>query len=267
MKSPFPGMDPYLEARWPDVHLSLVGLIREALNPLLPPDLRARAEERVLLEEDPSAPRTAYRADVALIDLGRRAAESPAAAAAGSLAVATPEPIVIEYHDAPEVDRFVKIIDVKNGNRVVTAIEVLSPANKAPGYVNADYRRKVEDYTRSGVSVVEVDLLRSSRGRLRVSDVDLPADRRAAYMVCVQEGWRPGRWKAYPIGLRAPIPPVPVPLRRTDQPVLLELQPIIERAYAAGRHDDIDYSAPPDPRLGPEDEAWADALLRAAGRR
>ena len=34
--SPFPGMDPYLEARWSDVHAALCPAIRAALQPLLP---------------------------------------------------------------------------------------------------------------------------------------------------------------------------------------------------------------------------------------
>ena len=50
MPSPFPGMDPYLEAHWRDVHVSLVIYARDALQESLPPELRARVEERVVLE-------------------------------------------------------------------------------------------------------------------------------------------------------------------------------------------------------------------------
>ena len=52
MKSPFSGMDPYLEARWSDVHVKLVAYIGEALQPMLPRGLRARSEQRVLLESN-----------------------------------------------------------------------------------------------------------------------------------------------------------------------------------------------------------------------
>jgi hypothetical protein len=40
MHSPFPGMDPYLEAPsiWPDVHTTLMSIFREQLTPLLAPD-------------------------------------------------------------------------------------------------------------------------------------------------------------------------------------------------------------------------------------
>lgn len=45
MKSPFPGMDPYLEAHWGDIHTSLMVYARNQLNEQLPGDLRAAVEE------------------------------------------------------------------------------------------------------------------------------------------------------------------------------------------------------------------------------
>src|SRR5437667_11408159 len=50
MASPFPGMDPYLEAHWRDVHARLIIYASDALQGVLPGSLRARVEERVLLE-------------------------------------------------------------------------------------------------------------------------------------------------------------------------------------------------------------------------
>ena len=50
MPSPFPGMDPYLEAHWRDIHAGLIIYSRDALQGVLPGSLRARVEERVLLE-------------------------------------------------------------------------------------------------------------------------------------------------------------------------------------------------------------------------
>src|SRR5262245_20777235 len=49
MPSTFPGMDPYLEAHWGDVHASAIIYARDQLNRVLPKDLRARAEERVVV--------------------------------------------------------------------------------------------------------------------------------------------------------------------------------------------------------------------------
>src|SRR5438094_263785 len=48
--SPFPGMDPYLEAHWGDVHHRFVIYASDQIQPQLPADLRARVEERVSIE-------------------------------------------------------------------------------------------------------------------------------------------------------------------------------------------------------------------------
>jgi len=50
MESPFPGMDPYLEQHWPDVHHRLVTYACDQIQPRLPRQLRARMQERVFVE-------------------------------------------------------------------------------------------------------------------------------------------------------------------------------------------------------------------------
>lgn len=218
-------MDPYLEARWSDVHVKLIGFMGETIQPLLPRDLRARGEERLLIESDEQS----------------GDAES--------------------HSCRSDIDRWLQIIDVASGNRVVTAIEVFSPWNKAPGRLNRHYLRKLDDYAKARVSVVEIDLLRyPPRGRPPVTEGDIPADRRSAYVTRVRLAWEPEAWRAYPMPMRLPLPRVPVPLRQAEAEVGLELQPLIDRAYIAGGHDDIDYSKPPDPPLSENDAAWASGL-------
>ena len=48
MKSPFPGMDPYLEhhALWPDVHNSLITAIRDVIAPAVAPTYYVGVESR-----------------------------------------------------------------------------------------------------------------------------------------------------------------------------------------------------------------------------
>jgi hypothetical protein len=264
IKSPFPGMDPYLESRWSDVHATLIGFVKEALQPELPRDLRARSEERVLVEEEEKDELRSYRSDIAVIETGR---PHGAALKSGS-ATSTIEPVVVRFYEGPTVDRFVHIIDVASKNRVVTAIEILSPWNKCGGRLNTDYRRKLNDYLAAEVSVVEIDLLRDPpRGHMKVTDADIPPDRRAPYVTCVRRAWQSDEWLVYPMKLRERLPVIPIPLRKTDAEVGLDLQPLIERVYVAGGHDDIDYSRRLDPPLPKDDEAWVDQLLRQAGRR
>lgn len=51
MNSPFPGMNPYPESRWSDVHCSLMCFISETIQPQLPDDLRSRCHEIHMLDE------------------------------------------------------------------------------------------------------------------------------------------------------------------------------------------------------------------------
>lgn len=261
MKGPFPGMDPYLEVRWSDVHVTLIAMLKEVVQPQLPAGLRARSEERVLLETVEEDQRAVYRSDIALIDTGSR---GRAGQQGGAIAT---EPVLIELYAGPQVDRFVQIIDLTDGNRVVTAIKVLSPWNKGAGRLNKEYRKKLEDYVRAEVNTVQIDLLRSSRGRLEVGQEGLPIDRRAPYLKRVRRASRPNRWEVYPMPLRQPLPEIPIPLREKEADIVLDLQPLIERVYVAGGHDDIDYRKPPEPPLEGEDAAWSDQMLEAAGRR
>jgi hypothetical protein len=68
--------------------------------------------------------------------------------------------------------------------------------------------------------------------------------------------------------LRAALPRIKVPLRRTDPEATLDLQSLIDRVYRnGGYHLQIDYGKDPLPPLDEPDAAWADGLLRSAGKR
>lgn len=71
MRSPFHGMDPYLEnpAIWMDFHESFITYCRDALNDRLPDAYEARVEERVSLVELPEGEIRWFRPDVAVSDL------------------------------------------------------------------------------------------------------------------------------------------------------------------------------------------------------
>src|SRR5436190_2704652 len=80
MPSPFPGMDPYLEQHWGDVHTRMVTYASDALRPFLPRDLRARVEERLVVSAaDHTRP---IYPDVRVFESSRRA-ERPANGATG----------------------------------------------------------------------------------------------------------------------------------------------------------------------------------------
>ncbi len=263
MASPFPGMDPYLEQFWRDVHASLIIYARDQLQGKLPGDLRARVEERVVVEPGEGEDRNMYP-DIRVVERGR----GPSAAATAMTDVAVLEPVILQLEDEPMTETFIEIIDVGSGKRVVTVIEVVSMAIKLPGDSQQKYRRKQEELSAGGVSLVELDLLRAGQRRLGIPYRRLPISRRTTYQVCVRRGWQPAAVEIYPVPLRQRLPIVKVPLRKTDADVPLDLQALIEQCYRNGGYDaDIDYRCAPVPPLSADDAQWADALLCGQGRR
>jgi hypothetical protein len=265
MTSPFPGMDPYLEAHWGDVHTSLATYTRDQLQKQLPRELRARIEEQVLVEDEDEedSPVARWKPDARVVE--RNPDNHPGAKKESSVALA--EPLIVEWIVDPLVQRSVRIIDSTDNSRLVTAIEFLSPANKIGRKGRDAYRRKQRDYLDGGVSLVEIDLGRKGDYVLAAPKKQIPSDLLEPYRICVSRGWQPGHAEFYRIPLRLPLPTIRIPLRERDADVTLELQAIIMAAYESGGYDDIDYTQDPDPPLSPDDAAWADLVLREKGKR
>ena len=266
MRSPFPGMDPYLEAHWRDVHPRLVTYACDALQPRLPPDLRARMEERVFIEASDSDGRGVYP-DVRVVEKVRAATTGLPVGGPAAAGVAVAEPLVIHIADEPASQGYIEVVDVGSGGRVVTVIEVVSLANKRPGEGQDLYLQKQRDRRQARVSLVEIDLLRAGRRILAVPPARVPPSHRTPYAVCVSRAQRPGTFELYRAPLREPLPAIAVPLRDGDPDAPLDLQALIDRSYENGRYDDIDYGREPDPPLDPEDAAWTAELLKAKGLR
>lgn len=267
MTSPFPGMDPYLEAHWGDVHTSLITYARDQLRPLLPADLRPRVEERVFVELEDRRGRSIYP-DVRIVErpYGENGGGGPAQAV-GGVAVAVAEPILVELPHEEKTERFIEIRDIRSGGRVVTVIEFVSPSNKHPGPGRKLYLQKQDELYDADVNSVEIDLLRAGENVIAVGPEDLPPEYRTAYRACVRRAVRPRTIETYPIPLRVPLPTIRIPLRETDSDVTLNLQSLIEQCYANAGYDDIDYTEPPVPPLEGNDAKWADAVLREKGLR
>lgn len=277
MKNPFPGMNPYLEARWGDVHTRLCAYVSAALQPNLPAGLRARAQEVVYLETLSGQRIQRFEADGVVIRSDGFDRKARRGASGNGAGVATIEPVLIRHPPTVMRQRSVEIVDTTSGNRVVTAIEILSPGNKSAGRLNKLYLGKIDRYQEAGVNIVEIDLLRSSRRRLPVKTEELPPDRRTPYLVCVQRGISEDyaeddnagddyTWEVYPLPLREPLARIPIPCRKTDPDVALALQPLIDQTYVDGGHDDIDYTVPPSPPLDADDQAWATKILAPDAR-
>lgn len=271
MPSPFPGMDPYLESSglWQDVHHRLIFCASEALQPQLPPRYYALIEERII----PEAPSRSYYPDMTI---ARQGTETPTArgvqATQGGEAVVAVDmeaDVAIEVEDEEEIRQgYVEIREV-SGGRVVTVIEVVSPANKAAGSrVHQTYLRQQADVLASDANLIEIDLLRRGVHVLAVPESCLERVRPFDYLVCGHRAARRGTYQLYPRTVRQPLPRVGIPLRAEDGEVVLDLQAVFQRCYDSAPYARLlDYRSEPLAPLPPADAAWADALLREKGLR
>ena len=88
----------------------------------------------------------------------------------------------------------------------------------------------------------------------------------SVYRVVVRHARESDTAYLYPIRLVEALPQIPVPLRKKDSPVPLDLQPLVNAVYQNGKYYlRMDYKQPPpEPALNSEDAAWCDELLRHA---
>jgi hypothetical protein len=212
-------------------------------------------------------PKNALRLNQKILTLGPDVRVfSPASAdpenGASGIVIEAPYKLVLELD--PIIERFIRIID--EAGELITTIELISPTNKRhPGL--AKYRQKRSELLESGVHVVEVDLVRAGDWRALMRPELCPAPAVSTYRATIRvAGQRPGGY-LFPIKLQETLPEIPIPLRSTEQPLQLPLQPLLDAVYADGRYDQtIDYARPLDPPLEAEEQDWAARLLRTIKR-
>jgi hypothetical protein len=255
VKSPFPGMDPYLEQFWGDVHSRFVVYMADQLNEQLPADLQARVEESLMIDSEDYS-RRVYP-DVQVVE--NTTSLSPAAPQSD---VVVAEPCVVVLPSEPRTERHIEIIDRNSGNQVVTAVELLSPANKSNEAGREAYRRKQREYLDGGVNLVEIDLIRQGSFVVAIPEVLVPHHCRTPYIICIRRAATLSHVELIRVPIRDALPNIAIPLRPTDRDVVLQLQPLLDECYRRGRYASLDYSLPLVPQLESSDRIWADELLR-----
>jgi hypothetical protein len=150
----------------------------------------------------------------------------------------------------------------------VTAVEIISLTNKKAGEKGRKtYQDKQQECMLAGVNLIEIDLLR--RGP-HVSAAPLSRLKKVAgafdYHISAAVPASSEVFFAAAIKLTDRLPAFGIPLDPDTQPVTVDLQPLLERAYDSGRYGaEIRYDQPPDPPLTPEQQAWAEGVLRGKG--
>lgn len=260
MPSPFPGMDPYLEAHWLDVHTKMVTYAADALNNRLPDDLIARTEERVAIESG-AGTASIFGPDVRVFEgIGL----PPPKGSSASVAELAPYRLIALVE--PITERFIEIIDT-GGERLVTIIEFVSPTNKRGKGLEA-FVQKRDEMLSGGINVVEIDLTRTGNWVELLRPHVCPPAALSAYRAVIRVGGKSNAAYLHPFPLREPLPTIKIPLRHGENPAELPLGALLQQAYDNGRYGrTLDYKQSPTPPLEGEDAQWADQLLRGAGRR
>ncbi len=251
MPSPFPGMDPYLEAQpfWADLHGTLLSVIKADLKQRLPLGYSVWSDVYIWLHE-PDAETRRVKPDTLVSAQTSR--PSVAAVATLSAPVYTILPAIRR-----EGNKYLKIKETRS-DRVVTVLELLSPANKTGGDDRDAYLAKRNEYLALRTNLVEIDLHRTG---LR-APLGEPAPLNADYYAIVCRGIDFPKTSIWPISVRDPLPDVPIPLKPEDGIVILPLQTCFVAAYDQGPYqNEVDYLQPPRIPLTGADALWAKELL------
>ncbi|MBN1284569.1 MAG: DUF4058 family protein [Anaerolineae bacterium] len=262
MPSPFPGMDPYLEAPelWSGVHQWLISQIGIQLMPKLRPTYIAWLETRV--EIGPTGdvfPVRQYPSEAIATPLERAVWERTRRNGSKDTA-----PLELDTEVNSKMTIAAIHIRRASDQRTVTAIEVLSPINKRPGNeAYFTYRRKRAALLDTNVHLVEIDLLRAG-ARAPMADPLPPAP----YFIISSRADRRPRCEVWPIALADPLPTVPVPLLEGDPDVWLDLGQVLDTIYDAGGYGlALDYACSPPGPLAEKDAIWVNSVLNEQGLR
>lgn len=250
MKSPFPGMDPYLEhpSLWTDVHNRLIAALADVLVPQVAPDYYVRLERRAYLMK-PDDIVFIGRPDLSVLS---ETAPQVATAVAPSNGVKTVE---LPMTDEVGVD-YLEVHEVKTG-KLITLIEVLSPSNKVNADGRTQYLQKRAQILRSRTNLIEIDLLRSGEPLPVVGD-EFMGD----YRILICRGHQRPEAQLRAFGLRKPMPTFPLPLLPNEKEPEVNLNQVFHDLYQRARYDlSLDYTQSPVPPLSGEDAEWAKELI------
>lgn len=262
MPSPFPGMDPYLEGElFQEFHERLAHQISVELMSQIRPRYVALLAKRYVLDRPAvglfGAPdQRVFYPGLHVVERRLKENEAPFAA---TIAVGEPTVSLPGALETPQLS--VEIRDVAE-RRLVTLIEIVSPANKS-GARYDEYQRCRLKLLKTETHLLEIDLLRQGT---RMALYGAPPAPYYVYPGRVERRPHTDFWCAF---FDKRLPRVPVPLLPPDADAALDLQRAVDACFALVEYDLlIDYTQPPPPpAMSAEELAWIDERLRAAGVR
>ena len=222
MPSPLPGMDPYLEddKLWPAFHHQLVNCLHQVLLPGLVDRYRSRLGHRQYVTEMPLF-----------------------------------TSIIRETHQEEYIE-----IRQRSDGRLVSLIDVVSPANKLTPEGRQAYLDKRREGRVAQASLVEVDLVLQGQPLLEYSREGLPEWN---YAVTVTRSTQPDRFEIYTATLQKRLPRFRLPLATDDRDTVVDLHTAFVRSYEQGDFaKKIDYGRDPIVPLKDPDRQWLLGFLK-----
>ena len=264
MKSPFPGMDPYIEASglWEGFHSRLVAEIERTLASAVPDRYFVEPVERsyIVLAGIDEKDRHAFVPDVSVLTSDRSGAQrAPAVVEETNSAEEVTARAFIDEHYR---ENFIDIYEYDDPKpRLVTSVELLSPSNKRRNTEGWDlYLRKRNAMLLGAANFIEIDLLRGGdRPPMHDPYPNSP------YYILLCRKWRAPSCRVRAAHFDRPLPELTIPLANGDPDITLPLQPLVDAVYERSRYTQrIDYRKPLSPPLTSEHIAWVQDRLREA---
>jgi hypothetical protein len=157
------------------------------------------------------------------------------------------------------VEEYVEIRQ-RGDSKLVTLLDVVSPANKMTATGRSAYLDTRRAARMSGASLVEIDLILQGNPTLEYSRDGLPD---WDYAVTVTRSTKPETYEIYTATLQKRLPKFRLPLAAYDRDTVLDLQAGFTRCYDLnGYLNRIDYKGEPAVELADDDRAWLGELLR-----
>jgi hypothetical protein len=220
-------MDPYLEDDhlWPGFQHHLVHALHQLLLPGLMDRYRARISQRHYVSEQ-----------------------------------ALFTSVIREEHTEALIE-----IRQRADGRLVTLLEVMSPANKMSDAGRQAYLGRRAEAKGTKANVVEIDLVLQGTPLVEYARDGLPS---WDFAVFVSRAAQPDRYEIFPATLQKRLPKFRLPLAADDRDTVIDLQAAFARAYDQGdfaKH--IDYVRDPATKLGDENRDWLRQRLCEQGKR
>jgi hypothetical protein len=160
---------------------------------------------------------------------------------------------------ASHQEEYIEIRERREG-RLVTLIDVVSPANRASEEGRRAYRETRRGGRHAGANLVEIDLVLQGKPMLDFGRAGLPE---FDYAVTVKRSTHPDRYEVYTTTLQERLPRFRLPLALDDRDTVLDLQSAFSRAFQwGGFGSQIDDQAEPSSGDGVKPAARPNEPLR-----